>query len=102
MNTVIAPYNTAFGLTKLNDLSDITIVTSNDALYEVARKNLEIDFASYANINWLIGQINSSYTAFNRFNDCTLNCDMQDFKTNLVLYPKINFALPSFAPLVPQ
>ena len=74
----------------------------NKSLYEIAEKNLDIQFPNYRNINALIAQINSSFTVFNRFNNNQLDCDIKDIHTNLIIHPRRHYALPSLAPLIPQ
>ena len=54
---------------------------------------------TYTNLNRLIAQILSSITASLRF-DGALNCDLSEFQTNLVPYPRIHYPLATYAPLV--
>eukprot|EP00959_Pyramimonas_sp_CCMP1952_P008225 171896-Pyramimonas_sp.AAC.1 len=50
-------------------------------------------------MNRLLAQILSSLTAPLRF-DGALNVDAAEFQTNLAPYPRINFMLSSYAPVV--
>lgn len=37
-----------------------------------------------------------------RYNNNILSCSISDIQINLVSYPRIHFAIPSFTPLVPK
>ena len=54
----------------------------NEALYDICRRNLDIERPTYTNLNRLIAQIISSLTASLRF-DGALNVDITEFQTNL-------------------
>jgi len=69
------------------------------ALYDVCRRNLDIERPTYTNLNRLIAQVISSLTASLRF-DGALNVDVTEFQTNLVPYPRIHFMLTSYAPVI--
>ena len=71
----------------------------NQAIYDIARSNLEINRPTYTNLNRLIAQIISSITASLRF-DGALNVDLNEFQTNLVPYPRIHYPLATYGPLV--
>ena len=69
------------------------------AIYDLCRDKLEVRMPTYTNLNRLIAQILSSITASLRF-DGALNCDLSEFQTNLVPYPRIHYPLATFGPLV--
>jgi len=68
-------------------------------LYDICRRNLDIERPTYTNLNRLLAQIIFSLTASLRF-DGALNVDITEFQTNLVPYPRIHFMLSSYAPII--
>ncbi|OZC05895.1 tubulin/FtsZ family protein [Onchocerca flexuosa] len=74
-------------------------MVDNEAIYDICRRNLDIERPSYVNLNRLIAQIVSSITASLRF-DGALNVDLTEFQTNLVPYPRIHFPLATYAPVI--
>ena len=52
--------------------TDVTIMYDNEALYDICRRNLDIERPTYTNLNRLIAQIISSLTASLR----SLPCDI--------------------------
>eukprot|EP00435_Cladocopium_sp_Y103_P021499 s351_g5.t1 len=54
--------------------TDVTIMYDNEALYDICRRNLDIERPTYTNLN--------------------------RFQTNLVPYPRIHFMLTSYAPVI--
>uniref|UniRef100_A0A7N8XXN6 Tubulin/FtsZ 2-layer sandwich domain-containing protein n=1 Tax=Mastacembelus armatus TaxID=205130 RepID=A0A7N8XXN6_9TELE len=72
-------------------------MVDNEAIYDICRRNLDIERPTYTNLNRLISQIVSSITASPRF-DGALTVDLTEFQTNLVPYPHIHFPLATYAP----
>jgi tubulin alpha len=79
--------------------SDVAFMVDNEALYDICRRNLDIERPTYTNLNRLVSQVISSITASLRF-DGQINVDMTSFQTNLVPYPRISFPLCSYAPII--
>ncbi|EZA62520.1 Tubulin alpha-3 chain [Ooceraea biroi] len=96
---VVEPYNAILVTHTTLENSDCTFLVDNEAIYDVCRRNLDIERPTYTNLNRLIGQIVSSITASLRF-DGALNIDLAEFQTNLVPYPRIHFPLTTYAPIV--
>merc|ERR1711881_93082 len=96
---VVEPYNTVLCVHSLLEHTDVTFCLDNEALYDICRRNLDIERPTYTNLNRLMGQIISSLTASLRF-DGALNVDITEFQTNLVPYPRIHFMLSSYAPII--
>ena len=80
----------------------MTIMFDNDSLYSLSHSHLDIEYPNYSNINSLISQIHSSYSLPMRYSNNILNCSIRDIQINLVSYPRIHYAIPSFSPLVPK
>ena len=93
----VEPYNSVLSTHALLEHTDVTFCMDNEALYDVCRRNLDIERPTYTNLNRLLAQIISSLTASLRF-DGALNVDITEFQTNLVPYPRIHFMLSSYAP----
>merc|ERR1712113_240006 len=79
--------------------TDVTIMMDNEAVYDICRRNLDIERPTYTNLNRPISQVISSLTASLRF-DGALNVDITEFQTNLVPYPRIHFMLSAYAPVI--
>jgi len=96
---VVEPYNSVLSTHSLLEHTDVAFMLDNEALYDLARRNLDIERPTYTNLNRLIAQVVSSLTASLRF-DGALNVDVTEFQTNLVPYPRIHFTLSSYAPVI--
>lgn len=97
--SVVEPYNSVMSTHALMEYVDVTMVLENEALYDVCANRVKIEKPDYRDLNRVIAQLVSSMTASLRFPG-VLNTDLNEFRTNLVPYPRIHFVLPSFAPLV--
>ncbi|KAK3755694.1 hypothetical protein QZH41_008935 [Actinostola sp. cb2023] len=96
---VVEPYNSVLTTHTTLEHSDCAFMVDNEAIFDICRRNLDIERPSYTNLNRLIGQIVSSITASLRF-DGALNVDLTEFQTNLVPYPRIHFPLATYAPVI--
>jgi tubulin alpha len=94
---VVEPYNSILTTHTTLEHSDCAFMVDNEAIYDICRRNLDIERPTYTNLNRLIGQIVSSITASLRF-DGALNVDLTEFQTNLVPYPRIHFPLGHLCP----
>nr|XP_034313047.1 tubulin alpha chain [Crassostrea gigas] len=74
-------------------------MVDNEAIYDICRRNLDIERPTYTNMHRLIGQIVSSITASLRF-DGARNVDLTELQTNLVPYPRIHFPFATYAPVI--
>ena len=96
---VVEPYNSILTTHTTLEHTDCSFMVDNEALYDICKRNLNIDRPSHINLNRLIAQVVSSITASLRF-DGSLNVDLSEFQTNLVPYPRIHFPLTSYVPIV--
>ena len=96
---VVEPYNCVLSTHSLLEHTDVSFMVDNEALYDICRRNLDVERPTYTNLNRLVAQIISSLTASLRF-DGALNVDITEFQTNLVPYPRIHFMLTWYAPVI--
>ena len=79
---VVEPYNAILTTHTTLEHSDCAFMVDNEAIYDICRRNLDIERPSYTNLNRLIGQVVSSITASLRF-DGALNVDLNEFQVLL-------------------
>lgn len=82
---VVEPYNSILTTHTTLEHSDCSFMVDNEAIYDICRRNLDIERPTYTNLNRLIGQIVSSITASLRF-DGALNVDLTEFQVNLLFF----------------
>lgn len=71
----VEPYNSILGTQSLIEHSDVSIMLDNEALYDICRRNLDIERPTYTNLNRITSQVVSSLTASLRF-EGSLNVDL--------------------------
>merc|ERR1711935_949790 len=59
----VEPYNTVLCVHSLLEHMDVTNQVDNEALYDICRRNLDIERPTYTNLNRILGQVISSQTA---------------------------------------
>lgn len=64
---VVEPYNSILTTHTTLEHSDCAFMVDNEAIYDICRRNLDIERPTYTNLNRLIGQIVSSITASLRY-----------------------------------
>jgi tubulin alpha len=60
---VVEPYNAILYTHPTLEHCEVAFIVDNQAIYEICRRNLNIDRPTYTNLNRLIGQIVSRYEA---------------------------------------
>lgn len=60
---VVEPYNSILTTHTTLEHSDAAFMCDNEAIYDICRRNLDIERPTYTNLNRIVGQIVSSITA---------------------------------------
>jgi len=97
---VTEPYNAVLSLASTIDLFDVRFIYDNETcynLYAEAHKIQNIN-TTYYHVNHLVAQVISGVTGCSRWGS-KLDCDLNQFQTNLVPFPHVNMISPSFVPI---
>ncbi|KAH8383983.1 hypothetical protein KR009_011625 [Drosophila setifemur] len=97
---IVEPYNALLAAHFSMDCADISFLVDNEALYDICANTLNVPAPTYTNLNRIIGQVVSGFTASQRFGGGA-RVGFQELQTNLVPYPRIHYPLINYAPLVP-
>jgi len=96
---VVEPYNSVLTTHNLLEYTHVSFLLDNEALYDICKRNMDLESPSYSNLNRVVVQIVSSLTCSLRF-EGDLNVDLNEFQTNLVPYPRLHFMMQAFAPVI--
>merc|ERR1712176_1566617 len=99
VTAVVEPYNAVLMTHNLLEYTNVSFLVDNEALYDICKRNLDLESPTYANLNRIIVQLVSSLTCSLRFNG-DLNVDLNEFQTNLVPYPRLHFMMQAYAPVI--
>ena len=58
---VVEPYNAILTTHTTLEHTDCAFMVDNEAIYDICRRNLDIERPSYANLNRLIGQVSKGH-----------------------------------------
>ncbi|XP_031825712.1 tubulin alpha-2/alpha-4 chain [Nomia melanderi] len=98
-NIIVEPYNAVFAAHGSMDHVDCSFLTDNEALYDICKRNLDLEDATYTNLNRILAQVVSSITASMRF-EGSVNVTLEELQTNLIPFPRIHYCLATYAPLI--
>lgn len=74
-SVVVEPYNSVLCTDTMLDNSEVAFMVDNEAMYNIALRNMDIEKPKFSTLNRLIAQSISSVTASLRF-EGSLNCDL--------------------------
>ena len=97
-DTVVEPYNATLSVHQLVENTDETYCIDNEALYDICFRTLKLTTPTYGDLNHLVSATMSGVTTCLRFPG-QLNADLRKLAVNMVLFPRLHFFMPGFAPL---
>ncbi|XP_010373334.2 tubulin beta-8 chain-like [Rhinopithecus roxellana] len=97
-DTVVEPYNATLSVHQLIENADETFCIDNEALYDIFSRTLKLPTPTYGDLNHLVSATMSGVTTCLRFPG-QLNADLRKLAVNMVLFPRLHFFMPGFAPL---
>lgn len=71
---VVEPYNSILTTHTTLEHSDCAFMVDNEAIYDICRRNLDIERPTYTNLNRLIGQVTKYYFINKRYIDFNHMC----------------------------
>lgn len=96
---IVEPYNAMMATHSSMDTVNCTLLFSNEAVYDICDKEMDILRPEMRNMNQLISHVLSAITAQFRF-EGEPTVSLSDFQTSLVPYPRIHFPVIGYSPLV--
>ena len=97
--SVVEPYNAVLATHASLNHIDSSLVMDNEAIYDICKRNLDLEQPSYTNLNGVISQVVSSVTGTLRFEQSPLIDDLHEF-AYMAIMPRIHFLVASFAPII--
>ena len=97
-SSTVEPINTILGEHFTMDDIDISMLLDNEALFDIYKRNLEVKSPTLHDINKLVAQVVSCFSAGTRFRSF-VNNDITTMQTNLCPYPRIHFPMCSISPV---
>ncbi|XP_032003735.1 tubulin beta-8 chain-like isoform X7 [Hylobates moloch] len=97
-DTVVEPYNAILSVHGLIENADETFCIGNEALYDICSRTLELPASTCDDLNHLVSVTICGVTMCLRFPG-QLNADLRKLAINMVLFPRLHFFMPGFAPL---
>nr|XP_055119627.1 tubulin beta-8 chain-like isoform X4 [Symphalangus syndactylus] len=97
-DTVVEPYNAILSVHGLIENADETFCIGNEALYDICSRTLEMPASTYGDLNHLVSVTICGVAMCLRFPG-QLNADLRKLAMNMVLFPRLHFFMPGFAPL---
>ena len=90
------PYNALLTTHWLLDHTEFSLVLDNEAIYEICRRNLNMEHVYYVTMNRMIAKAVSAMTASLRF-EGELNVDLNELQRSP--FPRLHFYIASMAPV---
>ena len=92
---MVEPYNSILTTHTTLEHSDCAFMVDNEAIYDICRRNLDVERPSYTNLNRLIGQIVSSITGSLVINrELCRSVVYQSYHRGILLKSRVSLYLP--------
>lgn len=96
---IVEPYNSVLAAHNSIETTECCFLIDNEALYDICSTKLDVQSPTYTNLNRIVGQAVSAFTASQRFQG-DVNVSFLEMQTNLIPYPRLHFTVLSYAPIV--